>query len=161
MQDPETEHKQVLIKSYNQKTELENALVAIHEIDSGKISFSIIGNLGDANVNNPKQLAEDKKHLHDFFTNFLGKDTNFDAFYNTEIGHLFVVGFLVLTFLNPVGGRTVGALSGGPFGILRGLGISEEEANLSIKKLSIGNYLLLARGERQEITKLEGILTNL
>ncbi|EPR66340.1 hypothetical protein [Cyclobacterium qasimii] len=161
MHDPDTEHKQVLIKSFAQITELENALKAIHEIDSDKMALSIIGNLGDTNANNPKQLAEEKKQLHTFFKEFLGNETNFDTFYNPEIGYLFIVGFLVLTFLNPVGGRTIGALSGGPYGILRGLGISETEAILNVQKLHDGNYLFLARGKRLPIEKLQGILKSL
>lgn len=161
MHDPETEQKQVLIKSYAQIAELKNALKAIHEIDSDKIALSIIGNLGNTNENNPKELVQEKRQLHTFFKELLGNDTNFDTFYNPEIGYLFVVGFLALTFLNPVGGRTIGELSGGPFGILRGLGISEAKAILNVQKLHNGSYLFLARGKRLPIEKLEDILVSL
>jgi len=161
MHDPETEQKQVLIKSYAQITELKNALKAIHEIDSDKITLSIIGNLGNTNENNPKKLVQEKRQLHTFFKKLLGNDTNFDTFYNPEIGYLFVVGFLALTFLNPVGGRTIGELSGGPFGILRGLGISEAKAILNVQNLHNGSYLFLARGKRLAVEKLEDILVSL
>lgn len=161
MHVPETDQKLVLLKSYARITELEIALKAIQEIDSDKITLSIIGNLGDTNANNPMELAQEKRQLHTFFKELLGKDTNFDTFYNPEIGYLFVVGFLVFTFLNPVGGRTIGALSGGPYGILRGLGVSEAKSTLNVQKLHNGSFLFLARGKRLAIEKLEDTLVTL
>lgn len=155
-----SEQKQVLLKSYGQLSELETALKTVHLDDSNKSMISIIGNLGDSYTNDPKGLALEKTRLQDFFENLLGRDTAFDTFHNPEIGCLFVTGFLVSMFLNPVGKKILGALPGGPYAALRGLGISEEKANLSVKNLTVDSYLLLVRGDRFEIENLEGVLEN-
>ncbi len=156
---PKTEQKQVLLKSYDQLSGLETALKTVREVIADKIMVSIIGNLGDACAKDPKRLAHKKKQLQSYFKELLDKDTDFDAFYNPEIGCLFVTGFLVSMFLNPIGEKILGGLSDGPNGILRGLGISEAKATLSVKKLNEGSYLLLVRGDSFEVEKLEYILS--
>lgn len=160
MNIPKPEHKQVILKPYPQLSALENALKLIREMSFDKMSLSVIGNLGDSYINDPKGLTiiEDKLRL--FFKELLGQNADFETFLNPELGRLFVSGFLVSTFINPVGKRAIGVLSGGPFGILRGLGVREEEAGASIKKLSDGTYLLVARGDRLDIEKLENKLAN-
>ena len=155
-----TEQKRVFIKSYGQIFELENALKVIQGMDFNKISISVIGNLGDVYANNPEGLAIEESRLQNFFKELLNTDIDFDSFYNPEMGQLFVVGFLVATFLNPVGKRAIGSLSGGPYGILRGLGVSEVTATSSVKKLNDHKYLLVARAGSFEIEKLEDSLGN-
>ncbi|MGS0527097.1 hypothetical protein ACU8V7_20055 [Zobellia nedashkovskayae] len=98
--------------------------------------------------------------LRRFFSELLAPNTAFDTFYNPELGRLFVAGFLVETFQNSVGKRGIGELYGGPYGILRGLGITETDTIASINKLKGKTYLLVARGNRLDIQKLKNQLGN-
>ena len=93
-----------------------------------KVSISVIGNVGDSVLNDGMVLLVKEKKMQSFFNDLLGRQAKFETFYNPELGHLYVVGFLVPTFLNVIGKKTIGVLPGGPFGVLRGLGISEKEA---------------------------------
>lgn len=81
-----------------------------------------------------------------------------DYFYNPEIGYIFIIGPLTSIFLNDLEGKTLGGISAGPYGILRGLGISPKEASAHIKALKKGGYLLIARGYNNDIDTLENIL---
>jgi len=158
MNVPKTEHKKTFLKLYNQISELENALIEVRKMNFNRIAISVIGNLGDNNMNTSKESELIEKELQLFFKKLLGQNTDFDTFYNPELGHLFVAGSLVATFLNPIGKSTIGVLSGGPYGILRGLGVSESEAVLSVKRLGDGTYLLVVRGDRFDIEKVENKL---
>ncbi|ADV50218.1 hypothetical protein I2486_14540 [Cellulophaga sp. E16_2] len=160
MNIPKPEQKQVFLKPYGQILELENALKLIHQMDFNKIAISVIGILEGNYKNNPKDLEFIEIKLTLFFKKILGQNTEFSTFYNPELGRLFVAGFLVPTFLNPVGRKAIGVLSGGPYGILRGLGVSEEQAGASVKKLIDGTFFLVARGDRLDIEKLENTLTD-
>lgn len=158
MNVPKTEHKITFLKRYNKISELEQALIAVRQMNFNRIAISVIGNLGDDNMNASKEPELNENELQLFFRKLLGENTDFDTFYNPELGHLFVAGSLVATFLNPIGKSTIGVLSGGPYGILRGLGVSESEAVVSIKKLGNGTYLFVVRGDQLDIEKLENKL---
>jgi hypothetical protein len=62
------------------------------------------------------------------------------------------------TLLSPVGQKVIGSLSGGPYGVLRGMEVSDTIALFNLKELSAGNYLLIIRGENQLIEKVERVL---
>ncbi|MBU2945299.1 hypothetical protein [Zobellia uliginosa] len=160
MNVPKTEQKQVFLKSYSQIVALAEALKIVRQLDLNQMSVSVIGNLGEDYINDDSGLTTVTDELQLFFKGILGGSTDFDTFYNPELGRLFVVGFLVSTFKNTVGKRAIGVLSGGPYGILRGLGVKEAEAVSSVKKLNDGTYLLVARGDRRTIDKLQKELTN-
>jgi len=81
-----------------------------------------------------------------------------DYFYNPEIGYIFITGPLTSIFLNDLEGKTLGAISAGPYGILRGLGISPKEATAHISALKKGGYLLIARGYDPGLDTLENLL---
>jgi hypothetical protein len=81
-----------------------------------------------------------------------------DYFYNPEIGYIFITGPLTSIFLNDMDEKTLGAISAGPYGILRGLGIPPKQASAHIKALKKGGYLLIARGYNNDIDTLENIL---
>ncbi|CAZ97987.1 hypothetical protein Q4603_03190 [Zobellia galactanivorans] len=155
MHVPKTEQKQVFLKPYDQISDLEKALKVVGQMDFDKIVISVIGNLQDDYTDNSKELTFKETQLRHFFKELLGEDTAFNTFYNPELGRLFVAGFLVSTFLDPVGNRAIGVLSGGPYGILRGLGVSEEQALACVEKLSEGATLFVARGHRFDLEKLE------
>ena len=82
----------------------------------------------------------------------------YDYFYNPEIGYIFVIGPLTSIFLNDLEGKILGAISAGPYGILRGLGISSKEATAHIEALKKDGYLLIVRGYDDDLDILDNIL---
>ena len=152
MNVPQSELKKTFLYSYTNFSELENALLAIREMNDDSIGISVIGNANDTDV--AHQSALHKNDIQQLLEKIIGEETEFDSFYNRELGHLFVCGFLVSTFLNPVGKSNIGVLSGGPYGVLRGFGINEQHAAESVKNLSNGYYLLIVRGNKDAVEKL-------
>ena len=92
-----------------------------------------------------------------YWKNMLDHTIAFDSLKNPEIGDIFIVGALTSTFLNKVDGKTLGMLSVGPYGILRGIGASESQANIYLKLLKNGRYLLIFRGNIEEIDEYKRI----
>lgn len=82
----------------------------------------------------------------------------FDFFFNPEIGDLFITGPLSSIFLNDLEGKYLGALSTGPFGILRGLGISKEKATDYLTALKNGGYLIIVRAYDHDLEILENLI---
>ncbi|WP_324028151.1 hypothetical protein QSV08_09545 [Maribacter sp. BPC-D8] len=158
MNIPQSELKKTFLNSYTNFSELENALLAIREMNDNGIGISVIGNANDIDV--AHQSALHKNDIQKLLKKIVGEETEFDSFYNRELGHLFVSGFLVSTFLNPVGKSNIGILSGGPYGVLRGFGISEQHAAESVKNLSNGDYLLVIRGNNSAVEKIASILVD-
>jgi hypothetical protein len=158
MNVPRVEKKQVFIKPYNQISDLEKAFKTAYQMNFDKVSISVIGNVGDSVLNDGMVLLVKEKKMQSFFNDLLGRQAKFETFYNPELGHLYVVGFLVPTFLNVIGKKTIGVLPGGPFGVLRGLGISEKEATSIIQLLGTGTSFLIARGDAKDIEMLKSVL---
>lgn len=158
MNVPQSELKKTFLNSYTNFSELENALLAIREMNDVNIGVSVIGNANDIDVAHKSALH--KYDIQQILKKIVGEETEFDSFYNRELGHLFVSGFLVSTFLNPVGKSNIGILSGGPYGVLRGFGISEQHAAESVKNLSKGDYLLVIRGNNRDVEKIASILVD-
>lgn len=156
----QSEQKQIFLKPYEQVSDLEKALKTVRQIEFDKMAVSVIGNVGEDHINKSKELTTIENQLRRFFSELLAPNTAFDTFYNPELGRLFVAGFLVETFQNSVGKRGIGELYGGPYGILRGLGITETDTIASINKLKGKTYLLVARGNRLDIQKLKNQLGN-
>ena len=156
----QSEQKQIFLKPYEQVSDLEKALKTVRQIEFDKMVVSVIGNVGEDHINKSKELTTIENQLRRFFSELLAPNTAFDTFYNPELGRLFVAGFLVETFQNSVGKRGIGELFGGPYGILRGLGITETDTIASINKLKGKTYLLVARGNRLDIQKLKNQLGN-
>ncbi|MCP4978562.1 MAG: hypothetical protein GY931_20645 [Maribacter sp.] len=86
----------------------------------------------------------------------VGKKINF--FFNPEIGDIFITGPLTSIFLNDLEGKYLGALSTGPFGILRGLGISRNKATNQLTALKNGGYLIIIRGYDRDLDILANLL---
>jgi hypothetical protein len=152
MNVPKSEIKKTFLQSYENFSELEKALGVVRELNQGSIGISVIGNLKDTDF--PYESNINKNDFQTLLRTILGEQTEFDTFYNRELGHLFVSGFLVSTFLNPVGKSNIGILSGGPYGVLRGFGVSEQRAAESVKNLSNGHYLLVIRGNNSAVERL-------
>ena len=161
MQVSKTDHKRVLIHSYSQISELEKVIKAFRKSRLTKVTVSVLGNFDEDYSDNLDDLVYKSNYLQGFFQKLLGPGANLDSFYNTSTGRIFVIGFLAPMFLHQVGEKKLGALSGGPYGILRGLGITEVKAMDNVKKLHDGQYLLLIRGNYFDLEKLEDILEKL
>jgi hypothetical protein len=158
MNVPQSELKKTFLNSYTNFSELENALLSIRRMNDDSIGISVIGNAND--TDDSHKFALHKNDIQQLLNKIIGEETEFDSFYNRELGHLFVSGFLVSTFLNPVGKSNIGILSGGPYGVLRGFGISEQDAAESVKKLSNGDYLLVIRGNNRAVQKIASMLVD-
>ncbi len=61
-------------------------------------------------------------------------------------------------FLHEIDGKTLGAMSTGPYGIIRGLGGYKLQTETYLKLLNDGSYLLILRGYDDELNALEDIL---
>jgi len=158
MNVPQSELKKTFLNSYTNFSELENALLSIRRMNDDSIGISVIGNVND--TDDSHKFALHRNDIQQLLNRIIGEETEFDSFYNRELGHLFVSGFLVSTFLNPVGKSNIGILSGGPYGVLRGFGISEQDAAESVKKLSNGDYLLVIRGNNRAVQKIASMLVD-
>ena len=75
----------------------------------------------------------------------LGPKALFGLFFNQDIGTVFVAGPYSPVFLQEVDGKKLGAMSEGIYGILRGLGLNDNETTLAITKLAEGRFLLLCK----------------
>ena len=67
-----------------------------------------------------------KKELQEFWRSYLGPTSEFGLFCNPDIGTLFIAGSLASQFSHDMYGKTLGEMHCGPYGILRGLGITEK-----------------------------------
>lgn len=161
MNVPKTEQKQILLKDYCQIGQIEKAIRAIQENNVTEVALSVLGTFEEEHSNNSKGLVNKNKYLRTYFKELLGVDTDFDSFYNPETGRVIVAGFLASMFVHEVGKKKLGSLSGGPYGILRGLGVSEFKAATYVKKLNDGKYLLLVRGDCFDIENVEDTLEKL
>ena len=81
----------------------------------------------------------------DYWKNLLGPKALFGLFFNQDIGTVFVAGPYSPVFLQEVDGKKLGAMSEGIYGILRGLGLNDNETTLAITKLAEGRFLLLCK----------------
>lgn len=152
------EQKHVFLKIYSQISNLEKAINKIKKSGFTKIMISVLGKLIQGFSADSMALGNNSKDAQSFFKELLGTDVDLDSFYNQETGHVLVTGFLVPMFVEPVGKKKLGELSGGPYGILKGLGFSKIKVMTYIKELSEGLYLLVVRGNRFEIESLEECL---
>lgn len=120
---------------------------AIREILSStdKFQLSILGQLGNDGLFLDKMEGDVAWELKSYWNGVLGAKTDFGIFGNPEFGTLFVAGPVASQFLKDISGEPLGAMSVGPYGILRGMGILEEEVNLYLKLLKEGHYLLFIR----------------
>ncbi|MBD1263152.1 hypothetical protein HZY62_21360 [Maribacter polysiphoniae] len=161
MNAPKAEKKHVFLRSYDEISNLEKTIEVIQKSKIKNIMISILGNLEKVQPQNSKRPTDRKVCLENYFKNLLGLDTDLGFFHNAESGELFVTGFLAPIFLDKINEKTLGALSGGPYGVLRGLGIRKKRAGTYIDLLNDGEYLMLVRGNYFDIHLLEGILDKL
>ena len=150
--------KKVFLQSFHQITALETALDVLKELDPQLSFASILANLGSISPNDSKGLTRKEESVEVKFQKLLGEAVKSGTFYNHEIGLVGVGGFLESILLSPVGQKVIGSLSGGPYGVLRGMEVSDTKALFNLKELSAGSYLLIIRGDQQLIGKVQHVL---
>jgi hypothetical protein len=64
----------------------------------------------------------------------------------------------VTTFLHKINGKSLATLSSGPYGIFRGMGVTETQATNYLKLLNCGHYILIFRGYEDEMRSLETLI---
>jgi hypothetical protein len=152
------EQRRFLIKSYRNLEQLKEVILELSNTTSVKPNMSVLGKLGQYCVVNNKETQLVKTELKHYFKGVLGAKTNFAIFCNPEIGTLFITGSLVSQFLNDMNGTVLGEMPSGPYGILRGLGITENNASKYLKDLNEKCFLLILRGYDQELKIIEELL---
>lgn len=146
--------KQIHFKPYQHLWQLERKLLSFASHKEWDIQISILGKVAqyeaDQSINNPNGINVIKTYWKTLF----GDSVNFGSFYNPEIGNLFIVGDLASTFLHEINGKPIAILTAGPYGIFRGLGLSQTQTTMYLKSLNNDNYLLIIRASKNEIERV-------
>ena len=150
--------KHIYFKAYKHLSLLEDTLKFIKEKDPTDLQISILGKMAQFYRDKNISLSKEVDTIRIYWEDMLDNSTAFGSVYNPEIGNLFIVGALTPTFLNKVDGKTLGMLSVGPHGILRGIGASEIQATDCLKRLKSGEYLLILRGPEDQLENFKKIL---
>jgi len=153
--------KQVFIKSYPEFLLVEKAVKVIHQNKNTHLQISILGKIIKHNKVDEKKHSEAKEILEAKCKSLFKFPIDFGMLTNPKIGNIFIAGFLVGTFLQEVEKETIGSLSTGPYGILRGLGIDKDCTTYYIRALQKGSYILIVRGYANEINQFIDILNDL
>jgi len=147
--------KRVFLKSYIDFQSIEIALKIIKEHKNKNLQISVIGKFKQTKLNDVKNLVSIENVIENRYKKLFESSKGYEILSNPEIGTIFITGFLASLFSQEVELKKIGSMSTGPFGILRGLGIDEEKVTHSIKILNKGNYLLILRGDENELTTIE------
>lgn len=156
-----TKEKRVFVKSYPEFLYVEKAVKILKHNKGNNLQVSILGTFAEESIDDEKNLVNEKDVMEKRCKTLFGFPIDFGTLSNPEIGTIFISGFLVHTFLQKVERKTIGSMSTGPYGILRGLGIDRERTAFYIKALQQGNYLLILRGFENELNQLEDNLKEL
>ncbi|NAS13723.1 hypothetical protein [Poritiphilus flavus] len=154
---PKTEQKRVTFKVYSQIKDIDKTLKTLRCNNFQNLEISILGIL-DKRFALETEKGHKIPYMENLWIDLTGARPDIDFLYNPEIGNIFIIGFLVPTFLHEVEGKSLGAISIGPYDIFRGLGISLYQTNRIIKALAEGSYLLIVRGNLYESNILEDII---
>lgn len=152
------QQKFFFIKNYRHLWQLEKAIQAIQKNATEQLQLSVLSKLGEDCISSDKELIAAKNDLKEYWKGSLGSTSDFGLFCNPEIGTLFIAGFLASQFLNDMDGKILGEMASGPYGILRGLGISGSEVSGFIKDLNEKSFLLILRGYRKELDSVREML---
>ena len=148
--------KEVLLLSYTNINKVDDAIKHICDLGSSGIQISILGKLDDLTLEYKfsNYWSELKEHCADD----LKLTSSFGLVSNAEIGTFFIAGFLAPMFLQEINGKTIGSMSTGLYGILRGLGLNKESVLEYSNALHKGNYILIIRAHKSELLDIEGHL---
>lgn len=131
--------------------QLENVEKFVGRIAENRLysPLTVLLKLGQYDQQQSKSAACNKGFIN-YWKHLLGPSTEFGLFFNEDIGTIFIVGPYSALFLQEVDGKKLGALSQGIYGILRGLGLSDQKTSEAIRKLGEGQYLLLGKVSRDD-----------
>ena len=150
-------HKHVFSKIYFDSIRILEAAEIITN-ESADYELSILGKTNILNSDQNKGQINTGIAIKDHLSKITKVAMECDYFFNPEIGYIFIIGPLSSIFLDDLEGKSLGTISAGPYGILRGLGISQMEASAHLKGLKKGGYLLIARGYNNDIDTLENVM---
>ncbi len=115
--------------------------------NTGNLELTVLLKVGNYNTMNAVEIGQGTEKLETHWKCIMGPKINLGFFDNPEIGRVFIAGPLTEVFLFDIDGKKLAELSEGPYGILRGLGLSDTLAASHIKKNRLGSYLVLTRQE--------------
>lgn len=150
--------KDFYFKAFENLALLETALGFLKEKGDTNLQISIIGKVSQFYLDKNIEVSKNMEPLILYWKDTLDNTTDFGSLYNPEIGNVFIVGTLTSIFLEKVDGKTLGMLSVGAHGILRGIGATEKQATDYIKLLKNGNYLLIYKGCKEEFKNYKEVL---
>lgn len=140
------EPKQIYIKAFTSLWQLENAVRDLNGKDLAAYEISILGKTKQFNRDTDRRTTNNTNFLEAYWKKTLYHTVSFANLFNPQLGNIFVVGTLASTFLYQLDGKTLGMLSAGPYGILRGIGATEAQVLTHLQMLTEGKYLLIFRG---------------
>ncbi len=148
--------KRVLLKSFSTINQIEKTIKHICRLDNDGIQISVLGKLEDVNLDS--NFSNYWSELKTYCANDLKLTSSFGMVSNPEIGTFFIAGFLAPMFLQKINGKTIGSMSTGLYGILRGIGASETQATAYLRLLNSGSYVLILRGIEAKLEIYKRIL---
>ena len=137
---------------------MENALKDLEQIAPTHLKITVVGKVAQFYSNDDSDDYKNLATLKMYWNQLLGGSTTFASFKNAVLGNIFIAGPLASTFLGEVNGKTLGTLSVGPYGIMMGMGATVLQAKTFIEMLHNGCYLLLLRGQEQDLEQYKNIL---
>lgn len=150
--------KQIYLRAYENLFQLEKDLMLLQQQDHMDSTISVLGKASKFYLDTNIEVSKDANAIKLYWEKALGYTTNFGSFINPELGNVFIIGALASSFLYAIDGKTLGMLSSGPYGILRGIGAKETDVAEYLKKLYDDNYLLIFRGSGNELKNYKTIL---
>lgn len=145
--------KKVLIQSFPKIHHIENLIKRICKINTSSVQISVLGKLKsmDLDIN----YGDTWLALKRYCDNELTLSSNFGIVSNPEIGTIFIAGFLAPLFLQEINKKQIGEIPTAIYGILRGIGIDENSISDYLKTPNKNNFLLIIRGNKNEIILLQ------
>ena len=120
--------------------------------------ISVLGKASQFYRDQNIEVPLDPDAIKTYWKDVLGATINFGSFINPDLGNVFIIGALAPTFLYELDGKSLGTLSAGLYGILRGIGASETDVAMHLKALYENNYVLILRGLGNELENYKKIL---
>lgn len=75
------------------------------------VQVSVLGKKDQFYFDKNMPISKDTDTIKRYWKDLLGTTVNFGSFYNIQIGTIFIVGFLVSTFLHKINGKSLATLS--------------------------------------------------
>ena len=146
---------QFIIKSFKELSQLLPAIVNSKGLSTGNLRFSILFRCTGSLENDVAMCTQEFQNTKAVLKDEFSTTAKSGMFFNPEIGTIFCLGNLSSMFLQEINGQALGAIGTGVYGIIRGLGINDEEAKQHVTHLSKDHYLLFVSGKTATIEKLK------